>query len=25
VWHERPRLLAGEQVIALTGCFKRIL
>lgn len=22
VWHERPRLLAGEQVVALTGCFK---
>jgi hypothetical protein len=22
VWHERPRLLPGEQVVALTGCFK---
>jgi hypothetical protein len=22
VWHERPRLLPGESVVALTGCFK---
>ncbi len=22
VWHERPRLLPGEKVAALTGCFK---
>ena len=22
VWHERPSLLPGEQVVALTGCFK---
>jgi hypothetical protein len=20
-WHERPKLQAGEQVIAITGCF----
>jgi len=23
VWHERPRLLPGEHVVALTGCFKQ--
>lgn len=23
VWHERPRLQPGEQVIAITGCYRR--
>ena len=23
VWHERPQLLPGEQVVALTGCYRR--